>query len=130
MFKIVTKTLLKSYRINQSRHDWESLISVGNFHFTWPVLCSKFREKIVILIFLFPCDHLEESLDTGLDLAGVTLRVICLDLEEGDVPVFGKVLLEHAGLDIVGVAADPSDVNNAIGVILLGEFCQKFAISA
>ena len=49
------------------------------------------REKKELMFF----DHLEECLDTGLDLARISLRVIGLDLEEGHVPVLCKILLEN-----------------------------------
>jgi hypothetical protein len=40
--------------------------------------------------------HFEECLNAGFDLAGISLRIIGLDLEEGYVPVLCKVILEHA----------------------------------
>ena len=66
--------------------------------------------------------HLEECLDTGLDLAGISLRVVGLDLEKGHVPVLCEVLLEDAGFDIVGVASNPGDIDDTVSVVLFCEF--------
>jgi len=39
--------------------------------------------------------------------------------------VLCEIVLEYAGLDIVGVAADPGNIDNAIRMVLFCEFRQQ-----